>query len=85
MPMMTDAANEKIVRRDMITVLPGLPKKRIAPAPLDDFGTSCAREPQPSLIWIKPGTAGLFVFATEATAYAFRARDALRPSLWRAL
>ena len=26
MPMMTDAANEKIVRRDMITVLPRLPK-----------------------------------------------------------
>ena len=27
MPMMTDAANEKIVRCDMITVLPRLPKK----------------------------------------------------------
>jgi hypothetical protein len=26
MPTMTDAANEKIVRRDMITVLPRLPK-----------------------------------------------------------
>ena len=49
MPMMTDAANEKIVRCDMITVLPRLPKKRIPPAgALDDFGTSCAREPQPA-------------------------------------
>jgi hypothetical protein len=35
MPMMTDAANEKIVRRDMITVLPRLPKTRIPPAPSD--------------------------------------------------
>jgi hypothetical protein len=35
MPMMIDAANEKIVRRDMITILPRLPKKRIPPAPRD--------------------------------------------------
>jgi hypothetical protein len=48
MPMMTDAANEKIVRRDMITVLPRLPKKRVPAAPLDDFGTSCAKAPQPA-------------------------------------
>jgi hypothetical protein len=31
--MMADAANEKIVRRDMIAVLPRLPKKRIPRAP----------------------------------------------------
>jgi hypothetical protein len=41
MPMMTDAANEKIVRRDMITVLPRLPKKHPLSA-LDDFGTVAA-------------------------------------------
>jgi hypothetical protein len=31
MPTITEAANEKIVRRDMVTVLPRLPKKPIPP------------------------------------------------------
>jgi hypothetical protein len=53
MPMMTDAANEKIVRRDMITVLPRLPKKRISPAPWR-FGTNCAREPQLAAAALRP-------------------------------
>jgi hypothetical protein len=55
MPMMTDAANEKIVRCDMITVLQRLPKKRtpLAGAPVD-VGTSCAREPLPAAAALRP-------------------------------
>jgi hypothetical protein len=50
MPMMADAANEKIVRRDMITVLPRLPKKRIPLAPLQTIFEEVAPEnPQPAV------------------------------------
>jgi len=63
MPIITDANNEKIVRRDMITVLPcTVAEKPYSSDRLDDPGTSCAGEPQPatsvapcviaSLIWI---------------------------------
>jgi hypothetical protein len=55
MPMMTDAANEKIARRDMLLVLPRLPKKRIPPARRpDDCGTGRAREPQPAAAALRP-------------------------------
>jgi hypothetical protein len=53
MPMMSDAAKENIVRRDMITVLPRLPKKRIL---WTIFETSCAREPQPAMAASRPGS-----------------------------
>jgi hypothetical protein len=63
MPMIADANNEKIVRRDMITVLPcTVAEEPNSSDRLDDPGTSCAGEPQPatsvalcfiaSLIWI---------------------------------
>jgi hypothetical protein len=45
-PMIAEAANEKMVRRDMVTVLPRLPKSLFLQSP--DRRTSCAREPQPA-------------------------------------
>jgi hypothetical protein len=50
MPMITDANNEKIIRRDMITVLSfhSCRNALFLVAGLDDPGTSCAGEPQPA-------------------------------------
>jgi hypothetical protein len=48
-PTIMDAVSKKVVRGDMIALLPQLPKKRIPlVAGLDLSATGCAGEPQPS-------------------------------------
>jgi hypothetical protein len=46
MPTIAEAANEKIVRYDMFTVLPGLPKKPIPP--VAGLENELRQEPQPA-------------------------------------
>jgi hypothetical protein len=53
--MMTDAANEKIVRRDMITVLPRLPKNVSLPQERSSLRRCFVDLDQPRHI----GTAGI--------------------------
>jgi hypothetical protein len=48
MPTVTDAINEKIVRRDMSFSFHSCRKTHPSVAGLDDFGTSRAGEPQPA-------------------------------------
>jgi hypothetical protein len=48
MPMITDAVNEKIVRRDMLFSFYRCQKAYPLVAGLDDFGASLAGEPQPA-------------------------------------
>jgi len=55
MPMMTDAANEKIARRDMITCPSKVAEKAHSSSPpTRRFGTGCAREPQPAAAALRP-------------------------------